>query len=359
MRNRPGTAQDGISLVEVLVAMAIALLVTALATVLTIEAQATWAADSARLDVQQRSRAAADLLTRALRDAGGGGPTAGGPLVHAFAPVLPRRIGARDAHAPEVFRRDAISIVRGAGDADHAVLLTGAPPGTAVLDLAPGPGCTLLPCGLAEGEHVVLFDRTGRFDLFTVVALDGAAASVRHHGGGSAAPYPPGSPVLPVHSGTYYLDPAARILRTYDGDRSDLPLVDDVVEMDVEYSGDPRPPLLPKPPAGDGNCLFGADGSYLAALMPPLAAPAGLAPLPPGILTDGPWCGSGGNRFDADLLRVRRIRVRLRLQASSPSVRGTAPGLFRHPGTAGPDAVPDVSVTIDVSPPNLAFGARE
>jgi hypothetical protein len=30
-------------------------------------------------------------------------------------------------------------------------------------------------------------------------------------------------------------------------------------------------------------------------------------------LTDGPFCGIGTNRFDADLLRIRRIHVSLQL----------------------------------------------
>jgi hypothetical protein len=28
---------------------------------------------------------------------------------------------------------------------------------------------------------------------------------------------------------------------------------------------------------------------------------------------DGPWCGSGDNEFDADLLRIRKVRVTLRM----------------------------------------------
>jgi hypothetical protein len=76
------------------------------------------------------------------------------------------------------------------------------------------------------------------------------------------------------------------------------------------------------------------------------------------VLTDGPWCGSGGNRFDADLLRVRRIRVALRLQASDPAVRGTNPAQFRHPGTARNSGAmaADVTVEVDVTPRNFGQG---
>jgi hypothetical protein len=76
------------------------------------------------------------------------------------------------------------------------------------------------------------------------------------------------------------------------------------------------------------------------------------------VLTDGPWCGSGGNQFDADLLRVRRIRVILRLQASDPAVRGTNPSMFREPGTARSSGAmaADVNVVVDVAPRNFHQG---
>jgi len=60
-------------------------------------------------------------------------------------------------------------------------------------------------------------------------------------------------------------------------------------------------------------------------------------------LSDGPWCGTAPFRFDADVFRVRRVRVRLRLVADGDAVRG------RHPARD----VPDVDVTIDVAPPAL------
>ena len=60
-------------------------------------------------------------------------------------------------------------------------------------------------------------------------------------------------------------------------------------------------------------------------------------------LSDGPWCGTAPFRFDADLFRVRRARVRLRLEPDSMVVRG------RHPARD----VRDVEVVIDVAPPAL------
>ena len=73
------------------------------------------------------------------------------------------------------------------------------------------------------------------------------------------------------------------------------------------------------------------------------------------MLIDGPWCGSGGTRFDADLLRVRRIRITVRLQASDPAVRGSDRQRFANRGSAKRETsmVPDVTVTIDATPRNL------
>ena len=73
------------------------------------------------------------------------------------------------------------------------------------------------------------------------------------------------------------------------------------------------------------------------------------------MLSDGPWCGSGGTRFDADLLRVRRIRISVRLQASDPAVRGSDRQSVLQPrhGRADTSMVPDVIVSIDITPRNL------
>ena len=82
---------------------------------------------------------------------------------------------------------------------------------------------------------------------------------------------------------------------------------------------------------------------------------AGLVEMDAAMLTDGPWCGSGGTLFDADLLRLRRVRISLRLQASDASLRGRDPARFLNAGTARSEAaqVPDVTVSIDVAPRNL------
>ena len=129
-------------------------------------------------------------------------------------------------------------------------------------------------------------------------------------------------------TGTYYLvaDGAAGTfqLRHYDGSRSDLPVVDHVARLAFEY--------------------VGADG----------------ATLEPATLQDGPWVSeaSPGLSFDADLLRIRRVRVHLRVQAAIAALRGPSGALFTHGGTARSAArfVPDQEIQFDVAPRNLSLG---
>ena len=139
--------------------------------------------------------------------------------------------------------------------------------------------------------------------------------------------------MLSIDSSSFFLDTSSSVLHRYDGDASDVPLIDDVVAMEVRYYGATQPPVWPRPPAGEANCLYDAGGAYQAALMPALAGVAGLVEMTGAMLSDGPWCGSGGTRFDADLLRVRRIRISVRLQASDPAVRGSDRQRFFNPGT--------------------------
>ena len=88
----------------------------------------------------------------------------------------------------------------------------------------------------------------------------------------------------------------------------------------------------------------------MAGLPAPLAIlpgdPAGLVELPLSLFVDGPWCGTGPLGFDADLLRVRQVRVTLRLQA-------TAPHLQVGRGRQALSNVAEANVAFAVAPPAL------
>jgi prepilin-type N-terminal cleavage/methylation domain-containing protein len=347
----------GFSLIEVLIATAISLAATLLACRLAAGAQASWRVNGARADLQQRARVAADMLSRAVLEAGGGPLTgeASGPLPRRIPAVLPRRIGVRGADPVGAFRRDAFTTIQVVAETTHAALALPAGPGPAALELAAVAGCAIPTCGFTIGATALVLDGSGNHDIFTVTDVSGAVLSVRARGPGSGRSYPTGSPVLSIETSSFFVDSASSSLHRYDGDSSDLPAVDDVVGMEVRYEGTVRPPLWPKPPGGEANCLYDAAGTYHAALMPTLAGVAGLVEMDAAMLTDGPWCGSGGTQFDADLLRVRRLRVSVRLQASDAALRGADRTRFANAGTARSDAslVADVTVSIGASPRNL------
>jgi hypothetical protein len=77
------------------------------------------------------------------------------------------------------------------------------------------------------------------------------------------------------------------------------------------------------------------------------------------MLTDGPWCPDAANlmRYDADLLRIRRVRIKLRVQAPE-TMRGPAGVLFRRAGTsgAGQHPIPDQEISLDITPRNMNLG---
>jgi len=156
---------------------------------------------------------------------------------------------------------------------------------------------------------------------------------------------------------SYFLDRARDILRRDEGASTSQPVVDNLVALGFRYFGDPQPPLRPVPRPGTANCVLDVEGSPKLPVLPAMIG--SLVELPPPLLTDGPWCGDR-RPFDADLLRVRRIRVTLRTQSASAVFRGTNVTMFRRPGTAtgGERFIPDFAASFDVTPPNLELRGR-
>lgn len=168
------------------------------------------------------------------------------------------------------------------------------------------------------------------------------------------------------------------------GANPDVPVVDNLVSLALEYFGDPVPPrlvkpladpvgpwttygpkpsLVPVPPYAAGeNCVFVNDADDMPVPRLPSLAGAGvnLVALPEAQLTDGPWCPDAGapDRWDADLLRIRVIAIALRVQAAAAALRGPAGTLFAHAGTAGSGRMlaPDVEIRLRVAPRNLNRG---
>ena len=210
-------------------------------------------------------------------------------------------------------------------------------------------------CGFVAGTDALVYEPAGAggpHEVFTVSSVDVASSTLIPTASLSRA-YSARARIAAVVQRTYYLDRSSKRLMVYDGARSDFPLVDHVVDLRFTYYGNPRPESVAAPPPGDSNCAYA--GSPPVSLLTNLG---GVAPkaLTAALLTDGPVCGQSPYRFDADLLRIRRVSVRIRVEAESAEFRGTGSRF----GTAGISrggiaTVPDLETTIDVMPRNMVW----
>ncbi|MFN8060725.1 MAG: prepilin-type N-terminal cleavage/methylation domain-containing protein [Vicinamibacterales bacterium] len=360
---RHGAGSDGFTVIELMVAMAIMLVVVTTVFRLADPANGAFRAQPEVSDMQQRMRVATTVLQQDLMMAGAGtySGSMSGPLVRYFAPILPHRVGAIGADGPLTHFTDRLTILYVPATASQTSLASPMPLSSSPVTVASDPGCpTGQPvCGFKVGTRAMVFDDTGAYDVFTVTRIEPAAAQLDHGPPNPALSkaYSPAehARVTQVESHTYYYDGGAAQLHHYDGWVTDVPLVDDVVGMEIQYYGDAAPPAAPRPAPGQSNCLFDAQGTPR---LPALNAPSGsLVALPRSLLVDGPLCGSQTSGFDADLYRVRKVAVRLRVEAASSSLRGHDARLFLRPGTAssGSSFVPDFELTFDVTPRNLNF----
>lgn len=344
-------------MVESLVALLLVLLVTGAVLGLVNVSVALSSAQPELAEMQQRARVASDILFRDLIRAGAGvyaGPRTGS-LASSFAPVVPRKVGLQ-GDPFNVARADAVSIAYVPATASQTRSLAAVAQDLVVEAL---PNCPRgqAACGLRAGMTVLLFDDQGHFDFFRVTGLGSAGAQLDPHGAGSSYAYQTGAVVAEAESHTYYFDAAKRQLRHYDGYKTDRPVVDDVVGVQFKYFGDVRPPAAPKPPPGVANCLYDPAGVPTATGGALPAHGGSLVELPLTALNDGPWCGAGANRFDADLLRIRRIAVTVRTQATGDEFRSVGPD-FAVSGR-NRDALrylPDFVMHFEVTPRNMGLG---
>ena len=330
----------GFSFLELVVSMTLALVVTAAALALIAPNMTAGRTGPDVADAQQRARVGQDLIARDLYAAGAGvdlGP-ASGPLVRVLPPIVPRRMGRLSPDACTVARPDAITILYVPRTLSQTSLLDPLLAGgeLRVERFAHCPSGGAL-CGLGAGSSLIVFDRVGHFDGFTLTQILVDSAQIRPwQAVHPPYAYPAGAVVSEVQWHTYYLDSTSRQLRHFDGDSTDIPVVDDVVGLSVEYFGDPGPPL----PG--------------LSLLPPQGG--SLAELPLSLFRDGPWSGDGENCFDADLLRIRRVRVALRVQVGNDMMRG-ASSEYAVAGRSlsAARSLPDYALRFDVAPRNMGW----
>ena len=344
-------------------------------------------------DMQQRLRVGVDALARDLIMAGAGtyAGSPAGALNSMFAPVLPYRIGdVKDDRARNVFYRpDTISIMYLPPSPSQTTTAEAMRTTATQVKLAAHSSCppsTLRSvCDIKEGMRLLIFESHGRHDLLTVTRVEDDALHVAL--GGLLLDL---GAIARISMHTYYLKSDVSTetfqLMHYDGAGTDLPVADHIVGLEFQYFGDSLPPMRlsespltgkgpwttygPKPPdlAEDNapwppgeNCVFLVDpasGEH-APRLPVLGDGRDIL-LTEAMLKDGPWCpdATARDRFDADLLRIRRVRVKLRVQVAQESLRGPAGPLFARGGTfnGATRFVPDQQIQFDVAPRNMNLG---
>lgn len=387
--------QDGFSLVELLLAALITVIVVGGAFALAAPAQRMFQAQPEAADMQQRMRVAVDALRRDLVMAGAGiyAGSALGPLNDIVAPVMPYRAfgDVPDQSQSVFFRSDAISFLYVPATPSQTRLSAALAAGALDPLIEAPPNCPLTTsqqvCGFASGDRVLVADALGSWDVYSVDQVANSAMTMQHRGQPSSTSYPIGSTVSAIRAGSYFLksDIATGTfqLMRHDGWTTELPLVDEVVAIEFRYFGVAQPPQLtgapldvtpgpwttygPAPPAlglsrgtwpAGENCAFAVvNGAHVPRLATIPPGSLTLVELTQSMLTDGPWCPDAlsTNRFDADLLRIRRIHVSLRVQSALASLRGPAGVLFARGGTAraGDRYVPDLVTQFDITPRNL------
>src|SRR2546423_2290441 len=356
--------QNGFSIVELAISMGIMLGITAAVFAMLNPSNGSFAVEPEVADMQQRLRVSTDTLARDLVMAGSGAYSGAfaGSLAYFFAPVLPFRQGLVNDDPPGTFRTDTITMMYVPTTNSQTSIATDMPSTSAELKVTAETNCPAGDelCGVVENDNVMIFDDSGSYDTFTITNVQDSALHLQHNLNDLSKKYNAGSKIVKMASHTYFLktDAANKTyqLMHYDGgNTADVPLIDNVVALAFDYYGEGKPPTMKKPladptgpwttygpaprnpPPGYGageNCVFRNDGTPTPA--PRLADlsdagnPNALVQLTQAQLTDGPWCpdAANPNRWDADLLRIRKIGIRIRVQSSNDALRGPAGGLF-------------------------------
>jgi len=408
--------ERGFSLIEMVTALAV--MMAAIGGIFSIlhPAQGSFVTEPEVADLQQRLRVAQDTLYKDLVMAGAGAYLGGqtGSLIYFFPPVLPFRQGAIGGAPAGAFARsgplppdttDTVTVIYVPSTTAQTTLANDVVGGGLMSvnvesDCPRNPGGTPQNlCGFEPQMSVLMFDHTGNYDTFTISSVSDAAANITVNRPGDAVTTtyrggPPGTPgiakVTQAVIRTYFRKADTNQLAYYDGStRPDVPVVDNVVDLWFEYWGDPNPPLRTSKPIADAigpwqtygprpaigpsgtaypaseNCAFTYDGSQHLPRLPILASGANataLVKLTEAQLSDGlpGWCPdeNNANRYDVDLLRIRKIGVTIRIQSALASMRGPAGVLFRNGGTSRSASrwVPDQEVRFQVAPRNLNLG---
>ena len=374
---------QGFTLIELLVASALTLGMLGVALGLIGPARDAEQRDSAGVDLAQRLRVSAEMMVQDIRGAGAGALVdAHASLVDSVPVVQPLASLHEDRPTDGGFHAlRVMSVPSAAGQA----VLRDVGPQHGVLPLSPPPSCpgSTTVCGFSPGDVAIIFDAAGMFDTFLIAAVSPAAFTITP-GGPLTNGYSAGAVVAAIEIVNYGLSPdgqgGQRLVKVTGGGAT-LPVVDHVVALEFSMYGASTPPIPgrdlqdppsygpipPVPGVDDPRDAWGAGESCTTRIdsagtrqprLPSLGSPGQTVPLPPSALTDGPWCPDRGDDqdYDADLLRVRRLDLRIRVEVASAQLRGPAGPLYRRPGHGSRSGawVPDGEIRVTVAPRNLA-----
>lgn len=381
------TRVRGFALPELLVATALSVLLAGALLAAIHPSNEAFLRMPAVTDLHQRARAAAEVLASRLLGACGAGPARSrNPLGVEVPCLFPYGLGSLGDARPGAWFPETLAVLTGLPGTVPASLAAALGPFETAAQLDPSRCPTASSaCGIREGDALVLLGPGARWELVQAALVTAPRLTLARRGPSAGRTFPVGSAVIAVDAASFHTRGASANdppqLRRHDGVASNLPLIDHVVSMNVRFFGESAPPAVardgaatsygPVPPPADvddpddswpagENCVFArADGVPVARLATLAGNPLGLAELTPAVLADGPWCPEPGSpaRFDADLLRVRRIRVSIRLEAGAAALRGGGP-LFQRAGTSSSALrlVPDREVTFEVVPRGAGGG---
>lgn len=260
----------GFSLVELLVALAVCAVLSAVVAGVVPSARAAFDAAPAVLDLQQRSRTGVDVLAAAIRSAAS--DVASAAELGAFGSIVPAVIALSPSPDAGEAAFEALYMVTPVPNASQGVLDRDQPGPNGMLTLAAGPGCPAMGdvCGFTPGAVAAIADGGGRFDVFIVATTNSSRREITASLAFSSA-YPAGSLVVEVDAHYFRLDDqddGTRSLVRETAGGATQPVVDHVTAMRIELWRGAPPIRLSASDVEDGPFLGGGpEGSYDADLL--------------------------------------------------------------------------------------------
>lgn len=374
--------EQGFTLIELLIACLLLAAVTGAVAALAVPARNAFDRTLGAADLSGGSRSALERMMLEIREAGSGAAVGHNRPALADIVAITLPLASLDDSSVVTPGR-ALRIMRIALAAPQGLLLQAVNAGDTTLPLDTSSRCTNVgtACGLAPGVPAVIFDAS-RAVSFSIAAI--GPGGLVHAASGLPVGFAAGAVIAATTPSSYGLrtdtDGSQRLVRASPGG-AEQPVLHNVVDFEVRLEGrsaapqpgtdlDQSPTYGPAPPRptqddlrdswGPGeNCTIARDGEGRAiprlATLPTAPEPATLTTA---MLIDGPWCPDSSDlaRFDADLLRVHSIELRLRVEAAAAVLRGPAGRLFRRPGTERNASrwVPDIETRLTVRIRNAA-----